>query len=118
MFPIAPSRELPKQAIHKENDPDPGRMRFGLALAIVPAGSEIRPSAGSFHTRKRGAGFHRGEENIMLYWTLAFLVIALLAALLGFSGIAVAAAGVAKILFYLFLVLFLVGLVMHLARRA
>jgi len=53
----------------------------------------------------------------MLNWALVFFVIALIAALFGFGGIAVAAAGVAKILFYLFLVLFVVSLIMGLARR-
>ena len=53
----------------------------------------------------------------MLNWALMFLVIALLAAIFGFTGIALAAAGVAKILFYLFLVLFLVSLVAGLIRR-
>ncbi len=54
----------------------------------------------------------------MLNWALMFLVVALLAAVFGFTGIAVAAAGIAKILFYLFLVLFLVSLIAGLARRA
>jgi len=53
----------------------------------------------------------------MLNWALTFLVIALLAALFGFSGIAIASAGIAKILFYIFVVLFLVSLVAHLSRR-
>jgi uncharacterized membrane protein YtjA (UPF0391 family) len=52
----------------------------------------------------------------MLYYALVFLLIAVVAAVLGFGGIAFAAAGIAKILFYLFLVLFLVSLIMHLAR--
>ncbi len=47
----------------------------------------------------------------MLYWTLVFLVIALVAGLFGFGGIAVASAGIAKILFGIFIVLFLVSLV-------
>ncbi|HVU90257.1 MAG TPA: DUF1328 domain-containing protein [Pirellulales bacterium] len=46
----------------------------------------------------------------MLYWTLVFLVVAMVAALFGFSGIYVAAAGIAKILFFIFLVLFVVSL--------
>jgi len=54
----------------------------------------------------------------MLRWALTFFVVALIAALLGFTGIALAAAGIAKILFYLFLILFLVTLVGHLLRRA
>ena len=49
--------------------------------------------------------------------TLAYDAVALVAALFGFGGIAVAAAGVAKILFYLFLILFLITLVGHLLRR-
>jgi uncharacterized membrane protein YtjA (UPF0391 family) len=54
----------------------------------------------------------------MLGWTLTFLIIAVIAAAFGFGGIAVAAAGIAKILFYIFLVLFLVSLVGSLVRRA
>jgi uncharacterized membrane protein YtjA (UPF0391 family) len=52
----------------------------------------------------------------MLGWALTFLVVALIAAVLGFTTIAGAAMGVAKILFYVFLVLFLVSLVMHFIR--
>jgi uncharacterized membrane protein YtjA (UPF0391 family) len=47
----------------------------------------------------------------MLYWTLIFLVVALIAGLFGFGGIATASAGIAKILFGIFIVLFLVSLV-------
>lgn len=46
----------------------------------------------------------------MLSWSVFFLIIALAAALLGFSSIAGTAAGIAKILFGVFLVLFLVSL--------
>ena len=53
----------------------------------------------------------------MLNWALTFFVVALLAAIFGFSGIALAAAGVAKILFYLFLVLFLISLIAGLAQK-
>ena len=42
----------------------------------------------------------------MLKWAFAFLVIALIAGALGFTGVAGAAMGLAKILFFLFLVLF------------
>ena len=53
----------------------------------------------------------------MLRWTLTFLVIALIAALFGFGGIAVAAAGIARILFFIFLVLFLVSIMSGLVRK-
>src|SRR4051812_35688850 len=53
----------------------------------------------------------------MLYWAVVFLVVALIAGVLGFGGVAVAAAGMAKLLFYIFLVIFLITLVMGLGRR-
>lgn len=54
----------------------------------------------------------------MLYWTLIFLVIALVAGLFGFGGIASASAGIAKILFAIFLVLFVVSLIFGVVRGA
>ncbi len=42
----------------------------------------------------------------MLSWSLTFFVLAVMAAVLGFSGIAAAATSIAKILFFIFLVLF------------
>ena len=56
------------------------------------------------------------EERTMLYWALVFFVVALIAGVLGFTGIAVASAGIAKILFIIFLVLFLISIVTHFAR--
>jgi len=52
----------------------------------------------------------------MLRWALIFLVVALIAGVLGFTSLAGAAIGIAKLLFYVFVVLFLISLVMHLAR--
>lgn len=53
----------------------------------------------------------------MLRWAATFFVIALIAAMFGFTGIAVAATEIAKILFFIFLVLFLVTLVGGLLKR-
>ena len=53
----------------------------------------------------------------MLYWALVFLVVAIIAGVLVFGGVAIMAAGMAKLLFYIFLVIFLVTLVMGLGRR-
>lgn len=51
----------------------------------------------------------------MLRWALIFLIVAIVAAALGFGGIAGAASGMALILFWVFLavciVMFLLGLV-------
>lgn len=52
----------------------------------------------------------------MLRLAIAFFVIALLAALFGFGGIASASAGIAQILFFIFLVLFVLALIMGLVR--
>ena len=52
----------------------------------------------------------------MLYYALVFLLIALMAGFLGFGGVAFAAAGIAKILFFIFLAVFFVSLILHLAR--
>jgi uncharacterized membrane protein YtjA (UPF0391 family) len=54
----------------------------------------------------------------MLGWALAFFIVALIAAVFGFTGVAVASAGIAKLLFYVFLVIFLVTLVLGMTRRA
>ncbi len=51
-------------------------------------------------------------EIVMLSWALTFLVIALIAGVLGFGVVAGTAASIAKILFFVFLVLFIIGLVM------
>jgi uncharacterized membrane protein YtjA (UPF0391 family) len=53
----------------------------------------------------------------MLYWALLFLLIAILAAVFGFTGVSLLAAGVAKILFFIFLVLFVISLIAHVTRR-
>jgi uncharacterized membrane protein YtjA (UPF0391 family) len=52
----------------------------------------------------------------MLRWTLIFLVLALVAAAFGFGGIAIASAEIARIIFFVFLVLFLVSLVSSFVR--
>jgi uncharacterized membrane protein YtjA (UPF0391 family) len=61
---------------------------------------------------------NRAKEEAMLRWAVAFFLIAIVAAIFGFGGIAVAAAGIAKILFFLFVVLFLLALIGGLVRRA
>ncbi len=53
----------------------------------------------------------------MLYYTIVFLIIAIVAGVLGFGVVAFAAAGVAKLLFFLFLIAFLFTLFKHLGQR-
>jgi uncharacterized membrane protein YtjA (UPF0391 family) len=52
----------------------------------------------------------------MLGWAIIFLILGLIAAVLGFTSIAGAAIGIAKILFFVFLVIFVVMLLMSFGR--
>ena len=52
----------------------------------------------------------------MLSWILTFLVIAIIAGALGFTGIAGTSIGIAQTLFYIFMVLFVLSLIVHLVR--
>ena len=52
----------------------------------------------------------------MLRWALIFLVVALIAGALGLGGVAGISMDLAKILFFIFIVLFVISLVMHLVR--
>ena len=54
----------------------------------------------------------------MLRWAFVFLIIAIVAGIFGFAGVMLAAAGIAKLLFYVFLVLFVVSLAMSVVSRA
>ena len=52
----------------------------------------------------------------MLSWVITFLIIALIAAVLGFGGIAGAAVGIAKIIFFIAIILFLISLIAGFSR--
>ena len=53
----------------------------------------------------------------MLRFAVIFFVVAIIAAIFGFGGIAAGATEIAKILFYIFVVLFVVALIFGLFRR-
>jgi len=53
----------------------------------------------------------------MLGWSLLFFIVAIVAAVFGFGGIAEASADIAQILFFIFLVLFVVSLIIGVMRR-
>jgi len=48
----------------------------------------------------------------MLNWSVTFFIVAIIAAVFGFGGIAASATEIAKILFFIFLVLFVVSLLL------
>ena len=54
----------------------------------------------------------------MLYWALVFLVVAIIAGALGFGSIAGTSAGIAQILFFIFLAFLVISLIAGLVRRA
>lgn len=47
----------------------------------------------------------------MLRWSLAFFIIAIVAAVFGFGGIASGASDIARLLFFFFIVIFLISLI-------
>jgi uncharacterized membrane protein YtjA (UPF0391 family) len=53
----------------------------------------------------------------LLHWAIIFLVVALLAAVLGFGGIAGTAVGAAKILFWIAIILAIVSFIANSMRR-
>ena len=53
----------------------------------------------------------------MLRLAIIFLIIAVIAAVLGFGNVYAAAAGIAKILFFIFIVLFVLSLIFGLRAR-
>ena len=69
-----------------------------------------RSRTGEWLTTKTG-------EGTMLYWAAMFFVIAIVAAVFGFTGLAAGAAGIAKVLFAVFIVLFIISLSFGTARR-
>jgi uncharacterized membrane protein YtjA (UPF0391 family) len=71
---------------------------------------------------QRGAAVGRAARNAtegpnMLGWVVTFLIIALIAGILGFGGIAGASIEIAKIIFFIAIVLFLVSALVGMARR-
>lgn len=52
----------------------------------------------------------------MISWAITFLVIALIAAVLGFGGIAGTAVGIAKTIFFVAIVLFLISAIVGMIR--
>jgi len=91
--------------------PPTGSIAVELA---VPAASLVAGEELSKYTIRGG---HRRLVDMLIYAAL-FSIVALAAAVLGFSGLAAGAAGLAKILFWLFLAIFVVSLIVGWGRRS
>ena len=83
---------------------DPFRLRRRL-YSDTPSTADMRPVIA------------RHKRCDMLHYAVVFFVIALIAAFFGFGGIAVGAAGIAKILFVVFLIGAVVTFLMSMGRR-
>ncbi len=57
-----------------------------------------------------------GTGNL-LYWALIFLIVALVAGVLGFGGVAAGAESIGRIIFYVAIILLLISLVLNFTRR-
>jgi uncharacterized membrane protein YtjA (UPF0391 family) len=67
-------------------------------------------------SRHRLEAEHIMRGNIMLGWAITFLIIALVAAVFGFGGIAGTAVEIAKLIFFVAIVLFAISAVIGLLR--
>jgi uncharacterized membrane protein YtjA (UPF0391 family) len=70
-----------------------------------------------FQLRAPQTGQRPCKEIHMLHYSVVFLVIALIAAVFGFGGIAAGAVEIAKILFFIFAVMAIVSFVVGLMKR-
>jgi uncharacterized membrane protein YtjA (UPF0391 family) len=75
--------------------------------AVVPLQDSVQ-FQGTHDVEPRNS---KSRVIIMLRWAFAFFVLALVAGVFGFAGIAASAVGIARILFFLFLLLFVASLV-------
>ena len=129
------NRELDPRSIFRQLIDQPStdpqlidcRSPFLQTKAIIAIGTEHALSKSVFgKTEDRTCSIGRSSEflnpiefprgNTMLSWALTFLVIALIAGVLGFGVVAGTAASIAKVLFVVFLIAFVISLVT--GRRA
>src|SRR4051794_24069066 len=90
-------------------------MRSNMASSGVSTEAELTFCA-TVILPERGEAPQRIEESKMLGWALTFLVVALIAAVLGFGGIAGLSMEIAKIIFFVAIVLFLISAVIGVVR--
>jgi uncharacterized membrane protein YtjA (UPF0391 family) len=101
---------------HYASTPGPDQGALDPAPAQVPADPRTRRLASlgrgprNFFPADRLFGA-KTRSQTMLHLVITLLIIALIAGLLGFGGIAGTAVGLAKIIFFVALVLFLVSLI-------
>ena len=90
-------------------------MTAAYDICALPHG--VRAASALFYKHARITPYRLKQENEMLQWAIFFFIFALIAAVFGFTGIAAASAGIAQVIFYVFLAIFLVTLAMGLINR-
>jgi uncharacterized membrane protein YtjA (UPF0391 family) len=78
----------------------------------VVAGLAIAVENGVFPGNGRPSHISVEGGVLVLGWSILFLVVAIIAAVFGFGGIAAAATDIARLLFVVFLVLFVISLLL------
>jgi uncharacterized membrane protein YtjA (UPF0391 family) len=94
----------------------PGFAGLRAAGTFVPRLDYFRSRCASFSIALMSKPKVKIEGLTMLSWVVTFLIIALIAGILGFGGVAGASIEIAKIIFFIAVVLFLVSAVVGLAR--
>ena len=93
--------------------------RLFLTIAPLAGRGTFSSALDCFDNEARYQTSRRQVETrviAMLSWVVTFLVVALIAGILGFGGVAGASIEIAKIIFFIAVVLFLVSAVVGLAR--
>ena len=105
-------RQKSASVLHCVGPPSDAVLNGASVLSLLPHREAIVRNArcvdNPFHVRRR----------VMLYYAAVFFIIAIVAGLLGFGGVAAGASSIAQVLFFIFLVLFLVSLVGGLMKRS
>jgi uncharacterized membrane protein YtjA (UPF0391 family) len=65
-----------------------------------------------FFRQRNAFGLFGKGGVLMLGWSILFFIVAIIAAVFGFGGIAAAATDIARLLFVVFLVLFVISLLL------
>src|SRR5206468_2055689 len=83
---------------------------------VAFSGFNVSPTAAAGKLGRQAVDSRFPKENDMVRWAVIFLVIAIIAAVFGFGGIAGDAAWIAKILLVVFVILFVISLILGRGR--
>jgi uncharacterized membrane protein YtjA (UPF0391 family) len=89
----------------------------GLYAISIECGPEALHGCTPWHEFLSWVLSKTKTQNTMIRWTVIFLIIAIIAAIFGFGGIAASAAYFAKVIFFIAVVIFLVSLIAGATRR-